>query len=222
MMKSTTITLLVICMTLFAQNMVAQESVTPDLTKIVDGDGWTVVNLDAEFMETDGIQYVHFTSHNEQAGIAWLDDYDFTNGTIEVDIKGNNNQGQSFVGIAFRGVDMQTHDVVYFRPFNFRSPERSGFSLQYVSYPDYPWHRLREEHPDEYENSINPAPEPEDFFHAKIVVEKPKVSVYVNGNTEPSLVINELTDRTGGKIGLWMEYVSDGSFANLKITPASE
>ncbi len=152
-------------------------------------------------------------------GIAWLDDFEFTNVTIEVDIKGKDATGQSFVGIAFRGVDEETYDAVYFRPFNFRSPERNEHSVQYISHPNYTWSVLREEYPGKYENSVNPVPDPNKFFHAKIVIQKPQVSVYVDNSQEPSLVVNELTERTGGKIGLWMDFVSEGTFANLKITP---
>ncbi len=57
------------------------------------------------------------------------------------------------------------------------------------------------------------------WFHARIVVAKPKVSVYVNGAKEPSLVVEELSDRKGGKIGFWVGDGSGGTFANLKITP---
>jgi len=221
-MKNSPVILLFLSTIFLSQSALSQETYIPDLSKIPAGDGWAVTNLDAALLENDGEQYVHFTSLNDQAGIAWLDDYDFTNGTIEVDIKGKNARGQSFVGVAFRGVDMTTYDVVYFRPFNFQSPERSKFSVQYVSSPDYPWHRLRGEHPGEYENAITPPPDPDEFFHAKILIRKPQVTVYVNDNTEPSLVVSELSDRTGGKIGLWMDYISDGSFANLRITPVSE
>jgi hypothetical protein len=65
---------------------------------------------------------------------------------------------------------------------------------------------------------LTPAPDGDAWFHARIVIAKPKISVFVNGATEPSLVVNELTDRTGGSIGLWCN--GYGLIANLKITPA--
>jgi hypothetical protein len=52
------------------------------------------------------------------------------------------------------------------------------------------------------------------------VVAKPKVSVYVNDAKEPSLVIEELSDRKGGGIGLWVGPGQGGHVANLKITSA--
>src|SRR5437867_4076599 len=48
---------------------------------------------------------------------------------------------------------------------------------------------------------------------------KPKVSVFVNGAREPSLVVNELTERKGGSVGI--SFFASGTIANLKITPAT-
>jgi hypothetical protein len=44
--------------------------------------------------------------------------------------------------------------------------------------------------------------------------------VYVNVGKEPSLVVEELTDRKGGGVGLSVGGGQGGYFANLKITPA--
>jgi hypothetical protein len=207
-----------------SQGVFAQEKViTPDLTKIISGDGWQVVNRDPEIVIENGYKCIYFKANNQQGGIAWLENFEFTNGVIEVDIKGKNVKGGSFLGVVFRGLNDSTYDAVYFRPFNFDSAANmQGHSVQYISHPQYTWYSLRKEHPGQYENSVNPVPKPDKFFHAKIVVEKPKVSVYVGNSAEPSLVVNELSERTGGRIGLWMDFISDGTFANLKITPAKD
>jgi hypothetical protein len=154
-------------------------------------------------------------------GVAWLVGSDFTEGTIEVDLRGANKPGQSFVGIAFRGVDDTTFDAVYFRPFNFKNPEvpRRSRAVQYVSMPAYPWERLRQENPGEYEATVNPVPDPDDWFHVRIVVQGRKVAVFVNDAPAPCLAVTELTSRLGGKIGFWVGNNSAGDFANLKITP---
>lgn len=77
-------------------------------------------------------------------GVVWQEDTDFGSGTIELDIRGANQRGRSFVGIAFRGADDATYDGIYFRPFNFRAegPGRDR-AVQYTSHPDHPWNRLR-------------------------------------------------------------------------------
>lgn len=202
----------------------AQNNFTiPDLTKITTGDGWKITNRKAELVNENEMKAVHFNSLPGD-GIAWIDNFEFTNGVIEVDIKGKDVQGASFVGIAFRGVDEKTYDAIYFRPFNFMSGDsvRKDHSVQYISQPDYTWERLRQEFPGKYENPVNPIPDPNSFFHAKIVVEKPKVSVYVNNSEVPSLVVEELSSRTGGWVGLWTGNNSEGIFVNLKIINKSK
>lgn len=71
----------------------------------------------------------------------------------------------------------------------------------------------------QYEKPIVAAPDGDSWFHAKIVIERPKVSVYVNDAKEPSLVVEELSDRKDRGVGLWVGPGQGGHFANLKITP---
>jgi hypothetical protein len=171
----------------------------------------------SQFSENDkkGIRF----SKNAGDGIAWLKGVEFSNGIIELDIKGKDLMQQSFVGVAFHGLNNETLDAIYFRPFNFQStdPVRKIHAVQYVSHPDYTWSVLREKYNGKYEKAVTPAPNGNDWFHAKIVVQYPKVTVFVNGNSEPSLVIDKLNDRKTGKIGLWVGNTSDGDFANLQI-----
>ena len=199
----------------------AQEALRPDLAGIATGDGWTLVNRTAA-IDTEGDRTVVTFDAREGDGAAWLDGLEFQDGTIEVLIRGKNNPGASFVGVAFRGVDDQTYDAVYFRPFNFVADNDLSLShmVQYISHPEYPWNRLREEHTDVYENRLPNPPDPERFFQARIVISKPEIRVYLGDETEPCLVVEELTDRTGGRVGLWMGNGSDGSFAELVIRPA--
>jgi hypothetical protein len=154
-------------------------------------------------------------------GLVWLDGFDFTNGIIELDILGRSQPVQgSFVGVAFRVADAQTYDAVYFRPFNFRAADstRHSHAVQYVSQPAWPWEKLRSEHPGGYERAVVPEPNGDDWFHVRVVVEKPKVSVFVNGRAEPALVVDELSALTHGAIGVWVGEGSGGAFANLRVT----
>ncbi len=163
-------------------------------------------------------------SKKENDGVAWLKDQEFSNGVIELDIRGKDNYQQSFVGIAFHGLDSNTLDAIYFRPFNFQSTDsvRRIHAVQYISQPDYPWQVLREKFSGKYEKAVIPAPGGNDWFHAKIVIKYPHVTVYVNGNKEPSLNVDQLNKRTSGKIGLWVGNNSDGDFANLQITAENQ
>jgi hypothetical protein len=153
-----------------------------------------------------------------QTGIAWVKDVTFSQGTIEVDLRGKDVFQKSFIGIAFHGVDTATYDAIYFRPFNFLAsdPVRKIHAVQYVSEPDFPWHKLREEKNGIYEKAVDPAPSPTDWFHARIVVKDTQIFVYVNGSTTPSLSVKKLNSRTSGLLGIWNTGL-DGDFANLVI-----
>ncbi len=193
------------------------KTITPDLKKIVNKDGWGVLNRKTKVIEKDDKISIHFDGRPGFGG-ACLETLDFSNGIIECDIKGK-AQRPSYVGIAFDVIDTINLDGVYFRPFNFRNKERRQHSVQYISHPEHTWQKLREKFPGKYESAIEPAPDPNDFFHVKLVVERPKVSVYVNRAEKPCLVVELLSPRKTGKIALFVDNESDGTFANLKITP---
>ncbi len=151
--------------------------------------------------------------------IAWLKDVSFKEGKIDIDLRGKDVFLQSFLGIAFHATDVNHYELVYFRPFNFQYPDtaRRRWSLQYVVEPDYPWDKLRKEHPLIYENSITPAPKADEWFHATIVIKDKLITVFVNYSTTPSLEVKKLNSATNGMIGLWDDELS-GDFANLRIT----
>jgi hypothetical protein len=161
-------------------------------------------------------------SESPGEGVAYLRGIELGNGTIEFDVKGKDVQGQSFVGVAFHGVDGTTYDAIYFRPFNFRAldPARQSHAVQYVSQPTYTWQRLRAERPGAFEQPVSPAPDPNAWFHVRVVVASPKVSVFVGDAKGPCLVVNLLSDRKKGLVGLWVGNGSGGDFANFKIIPA--
>jgi hypothetical protein len=158
-------------------------------------------------------------SKNENDGVAWIKHLIFSNGSIELDIRGKDEFQQSFVGVAFHGVDNNTFDAIYFRPFNFQSTDtvRKIHSVQYISQPDFPWQVLRDKFNGKYEKAVIPSPNGNEWFHVKITVKSPQITVFVNGNPEPSLSVEKLNNRASGKIGLWVGNNSDGDFANLQI-----
>ncbi len=189
-----------------------------DLFGLAQSGGLQVQNRTLTPLQEAGIQGVRFSA-KEGDGIAWLNGINFNNGIIEVDIRGKDVLQQSFVGIAFHGVAGDSLEAVYFRPFNFRSTDslRKLHAVEYIFHPDFTWERLRKEHPGIYEKRIDPPPAPDQWFHAKIVVHYPQVTVFVNGNSTPCLTVQELSTRGDGKIGLWVGNNSDGDFANLTI-----
>jgi hypothetical protein len=190
-----------------------------DLAELVTTGGLTVINREAKILLDKQGKGIALTA-KENDGVAWINGVTFSNGTIELDIKGKDVLQQSFVGVAFHGVEGKTLDAVYFRPFNFRAQDsvRRIHAVQYVSHPEYTWEVLRDKFNGVYENSITPAPPPNEWFHVKIIVRYPDVTVFVNNNPTPVLKVKQLSERKTGKIGLWAGNNSDGSFANLEIS----
>jgi hypothetical protein len=192
-----------------------------DLSRIAAGKGWKSVNRAVTAIEESGRRAVHLDERTGE-GLVWLEGSRFGDGTIEFDVRGKDVFQRSFVGFAFHAADDQTYDAVYFRPFNFRNPDpsRSNHAVQYVSHPEFTWQRLRAEKPEQYEKSVRPVPDPNGWFHVRIVIASPKVSVYVEGAAEPCLAVEKLNDRREGRFGLMVGNGSGGDFANLKIIPA--
>jgi hypothetical protein len=215
---------IVLSLFLTATQARAQDATTivPDLKGLAGGKGGTVpAAATLKWVESaKGKSALHMQSTTDDTVIV-LDGIQFTNGVVEFDALGQSGPPQSnFLGFAFRVVDAQTHDAVYFRPFNFRAVERDRqvHAVQYVSAPNYGWEVLRSTKPSQYEKPIVPAPDGDAWFHVMIVVEKPSVRVFVNNSKEPSLVVDELTDRKGGGVGLWVGPGLGGYISSLKIT----
>ena len=156
---------------LFISQLNAQSVFAPDLKNVINGVGSKGKFSSSELTKKDSSDAILITKTDGDQFI-WLDNFTFTNGTIEFDAKGKSGPPQSsFIGVVFRVVDQNTYDAIYFRPFNFRSPNpvNKSHAVQYISHPDWPWNRLRDEHPGQYEKGIEPAPNGDEWFHARIV-----------------------------------------------------
>lgn len=171
---------------------------------IVEEDGRFIVRLDAK--PGDGFAVVQGPAFGE--------------GTLELDVRGEDVAQQSFVGVAFAVQNDSTYEAVYLRPFNFRTPDtaRAKRALQYVSHPAWPWPRLRAESPGKYEQPVSPAPDPNGWVHVRLVVTRTQVSVYANGGADPDLVVTRLGDARPGQVAFWVGNNSRGDFANLAVT----
>lgn len=198
-------------------------STTVNLATAGDGISWNVTHATAEAVETDGKQAVRLVAEGDSntgiIGLALPPGLEFSTGTIEVDLKGRNIRQRSFVGVAFNVVDERTFEAVYFRPFNFRAEEpRKNRAVQYVAWPTNTWEHLRKNTPGQFEHAVNPIPDPDGWFHARIEVTDAQVKVFVNDSKEASLITNRLS--TGGvprPAGLFVD-TGDGHYANLKVT----
>ena len=152
-------------------------------------------------------------------GLGLLEEVSFVEGVIDLEIKGENNPGKSFVGFAFNIQNDSTYEAVYFRPFNFVAEEeiRRAHMVQYIHHPKNTWKVLRETRTGQFENNIEDPPDPDDWFRARIVVEDKRVIVYLDDRTEPSLKVERLDSHKSDKIGTWTGFNSSGEFRNLKI-----
>ena len=155
----------------------------------------------------------------EGDGLGIIQTKKFTAGSIELDIKGENNPGKSFVGFAFNIIDDETFEAVYFRPFNFVASEqiRKEHMVQYIFHPEYTWRKLRSERTGEFEAEISNPPDPDDWFTARIEVTSDRVKAYLKGRPEPILDVPRLTTTKSDKIGVWVGFGSSGRFDNVRV-----
>ncbi len=203
----------------------ARESViTPDLSRIDDAKTWQVINGDCGTAKEEGKNILRLepkikTTTGSSAGLALVEGVEFGEGTLEVDLRGKGKVERCFLGVAFHVADGKTFEAVYFRPFNFLRDGFQDHSVQYVSWPGNTWERLRTEKPGQFEATVKPIPDPSGWFHARIEVTRQKVSVWVDDAKQPSLIVNRLSNRDKGRVGLWVDS-HEGTFRNLKIVPA--
>jgi hypothetical protein len=149
---------------------------------------------------------------------------DFKDGTIEADVAGLPREGsqsgsRGFVGIAFRVQDKGSrYETIYLRMTNGRAEDqfRRNHSTQYVSYPDFPWKRLREENPGVYESYVDL--EEGAWTKIRIVVAGTKASLYVNGGDQPCLIVNDLKlGEAHGQVALWTGSDTEAYFSKLTV-----
>lgn len=158
--------------------------------------------------------------------MAWLP-MDFRNGTIDVDVASElapdaPSYARGFVGITFRIDDSPRFEGIYLRPTNSVAEEQifRNHSVQYFSYPDYPWYRLRKEAPEKYESYTDIAPGR--WIHMKIAVAGNSAKLYLDNKALPALVVNDLklgADQRGG-VGVWIETGTIAHFRDLRVTQA--
>ena len=151
----------------------------------------------------------------------------FTNGVIEADVSGEPGAGagqgaRGFVGIAFRiADDTSKFECFYLRPTNGRADDqvRRNHSLQYISFPGFPWEKLRKETPEKYESYADLVPG--EWMRVRIEVNGDKARLFVNGVQQPSLIVNDLKHgaAAAGAVGLWIGPGTVAHFANVRVTP---
>jgi hypothetical protein len=153
------------------------------------------------------------------AGLGTIEEIEFEVGTVTLEIKGENDPGQSFVGLAFNVQNDSTYEAIYFRPFNFQSKEkiRREHSIQYISLPKHDWRILRTNQEGVFEAEYPRQPSPDEWFSIEIKVEENKVTVFEKGSEKPLLSVKRLAATKSNKIALWLGHNSKGDFRNLEV-----
>jgi hypothetical protein len=149
----------------------------------------------------------------------------FHNGEIELEMAGQPAGGaaaaaRGFIGIAFRMKDGK-FEYIYLRPTNGRADDqvRRNHSAQYSAHPDFGFNVSRAQAPEKYESYVDL--EPGMWTRYRITVEGEKARLYVNGATQPCLIVNDLKlgDSSGG-VALWIGPGTEGYFSGLQIRDA--
>ena len=164
----------------------------------------------------------------DEATFVQIKNTKFKNGSIEVEVLSRllptaAPTDRGFIGLAFRIDDMNSKfESIYIRPTNGRAEDqvRRNHSIQYFSFPDYKYERLRKENPEKYESYADMALN--EWITMKIEVQGSQAKLFLNSNKYPSLIVNDLKHGPDkmGEIGLFVDVGTDGYFRNLKINPS--
>ncbi len=162
----------------------------------------------------------------DEPTFARIKNLDFKDGVIEVNILSKllpsaSPSDRGFIGLAFRiNESNNKFECIYIRPTNGRANEqvRRNHAIQYFSYPDFKFPRLRKESPEQYESYSDMGLN--EWIKLKIIVKGTRASLYLNNNKQPSLIINDLKhgENMSGAIGLFVDVGTEGYFSDLKIS----
>jgi hypothetical protein len=171
---------------------------------------------EAEYRGSKAVHIMQVPGAQGEDTLAIVSGTELRDGVIEVDLAGAPAPGafgdaRGFIGVAFRvQPDAAKFELLYLRPTNGRAEDqlRRNHATQYVSFPDWPWQRTRQETPGLYESYVDL--EPGVWTKVKIVLAGGKARLIVNGLKLPP---------AKGGVGLWAGPGTDGYFANLRVAP---
>jgi len=158
-----------------------------------------------------------------------INNTDLRNGTIEVEVLSRllptaSPTDRGFIGVAFRiNGSNSIFESIYLRPTNGRAEDqiRRNHTIQYFSFPEYKYDRLRKEDPEKYESYADMGLN--EWISMKIEIEGNQARLFLNKNKQPSFIVNDLKLGTdiSGAVGLFVDMGTEGYFRNLNITPSN-
>ena len=185
-----------------------------------------VITDDTSFLGRSSVRVVESQQSTGEDKLAILEGSELRDGSIEGYILGSlredaATQARGFVGIAFR-IDEQAEsfEAIYLRPANARADDqlRRNHSVQYFSYPEFPWHRLRREHPAKYETYVDMGLG--EWIHFRLEIDGKIALLYLNHSDHPVFIVNDLKLGEGtGRIALWVGPGTEAYFSEITVKP---
>jgi hypothetical protein len=216
--------LLVVCLCLLSSINLYSQAVKLDQSRF---QGSYVYLSIEKIVGKEALQVIKDSTVKEadEPTFALIKEIGFSNGTIEVSVlsrllKNAPSTARGFIGVAFRINDNNSQfECIYIRPTNGRAEDqvRRNHSIQYFSFPDYKFDRLRKEAPEKYESYADMGLN--EWIKLKIEVKGKQAKLFINENKQPSLIVNDLKlgDSSSGAVGLYVDNGTEGYFTDLRI-----
>ncbi len=168
-------------------------------------DRWDIEAEEYELAEFNGQETLVL-----KGGIAYLNDVDFLNGTIEFDIAIPDQRG--FMGAVWRLQDRQNYEEFYLRPHQSGNPDANQYTPVFNGLASWQLY-----HGEGYGREVNYIYD--NWMHIKIVLNDQSGEVYIVDMESPVVSIYEMKRKMQrGKIGVEAGNFAPGRFANFKYT----
>src|SRR5215469_5874651 len=172
------------------------------LLPLESAEGLTLLHARAEPVTHDGRRGLRLHALDEvgadDVALAVVDGLELADGEITVEVAGAPlpdapPEMRGFIGVSFHvSADGSRSEDMYLRPGNGRADDqlRRNHAVQYQSIPEYSWKRLRDETPGQYETYVDL--QPGEWTPMRVKVSGTRAELYVNGATQPTLIVRDL------------------------------
>jgi hypothetical protein len=223
--KYNTIVLSVLCYSLLASKTISAQQVHVNSSNLQPVGVAMSVDMIENRHAIKVIKHAEVTAVDQPTFVR-VNHLPFKNGVIKVKVlsrllKNAPKLARGFIGVAFRINNLNSEfECIYIRPTNGRADDqvRRNHSVQYFSYPEYPYSRLRVENPERYETYADMGLN--EWTQLSIVVKNQQAHLFINNNRHATLIVNDLKLKaTSGAIGLFVDVGTEGYFSDLEIIP---
>lgn len=146
-------------------------------------------------------------------GLLWITSYNFTEGNIDLDIKGQDFSPQKYIGLAFYGQNDTAFQALCISPYALLNEDYT-LRKNAIKYYASPIPKDLNSACDDFAKlSLNR------WFHVRLHIKNKNVEVYVDNNASPAFSSQLIEGRVGGKFGIFLSDGAGGEFGNIKITP---